>query len=1190
VAEIYLRGKPKVMRLVFILFITLLSRLQLTAQCPIADFTTVANSCIGQQLEFTNLTSGALTVEWDFCSGELASSPTATPVLTNNLLFRTRSFRVINQDGNWYGFAIDQASSPNRMVRFNFGGDLSNVPTVEDLGNPSGLLSGSFDFRMYKEGGNWYALVVNSGSNTLLRFSFGTNPGATPTVQDLGSFALLSSPNGINLIADSENLHAFITNGGSAASVVRLDFGNSILNAPAASVFAVTGATDLRGIAITRECDRWFGLITSYGNGKVFWLDFNNGINQAPVTGEITFFTGYNFPASLAIVNDGGEYFAFIQSALGIQYRLNFGSSIVDKTGSGSSLGNFGISNENFALEMVKNNSDWYAFTIDMTNRRLVRETFSNSCGASISAFTGINPPLVYYSVSGSNKITQNAYDSFGNVSYVTKNIIVSGSVAPDLAFTSQNVCVNNDVLFEGQNSSGDITSYNWIFGDGQTSNSSNPNHTFIASGAYDVALTATATNGCQNITRQQVNIYEIPHADFVIPNVSQICTNQNYTFLNASLFDSDSHPTWQWYVNSNPVSNLQDLEITFNDNANRQISLRASIPGCSTEHVVNLANIQTGPVVDFTVANSCELALLSFVNNTSNPVTSFSWTFGDGSNSSETNPSYSYSAFGNFDVTLSANNAAGCSNSLTKSLTIYSKPTANFSLALPPFSCSGAASQFTDLTPAPTDSNITSWNWTFDDTQNNTSTLKNPTHVYANAGDYNVNLRVATNFGCESEILKTVTIAQTPAVDFSNPALCLNQPATFTPSPTTEIKSWLWSMQNLTYSTQTPTHAFTATGNQTVTLAATGTNNCVRMVSKNLTVPVPVPINFSSTSTCAGKPAQFAETTLNLNDPAVGWSWDFAGQGTATTSSASHTFPSIGNYNVRLNSMRQSGCTYSTVRSIAIGQAPVAQFSVSAESGGVPLAVGFVNTSSNATEYLWKFDDASNTTSSDFSPSFVYTQLGTYQAELVASNNLGCTDSFVKDIFVVNPLVNAAVTNLLLLTNNDGMQATITFENRSNVVLVNPEIILDLGGNAKIKERVIGTFPPGQQGTKSITARIVSDNLAFICAEISVPDDINSFDNRACSNLSSELVVIPPYPNPANDEVIVEWIQGLKDEVDVKLINVQGQIVLNKAYTNLPTGLNQLLIKVDALLPGLYFATISDGEKTISHRILIHR
>jgi PKD repeat protein len=769
------------------------------------------------------------------------------------------------------------------------------------------------------------------------------------------------------------------------------------------------------------------------------------------------------------------------------------------------------------------------------------------------------------------------------------KNVQVVSLVAPDINILSDGTCAQHLVDFTSQ-SVGSVTGYSWNFGDGQISSVAEPDHTYLNAGQFEVTLEVTAANGCLNRTSELVTIYNMPVADFNLPVSNPICSNQEYTFTNTSSYDVGSNPVWQWIVNSTHASSLQNLVTTFNTNANREIILQASIPGCVSEKAVNLSNIQTGPALDFTLTNGCQQQGISLTNTTTSPVLGFSWAFGDGGSSTESNPTHTYNNLGVYDVTLTANNAAGCSNSLTKSITIYTKPTANFSLALPPFSCSGSASQFTDLTPSPTDSNITSWNWTFGDTQNNTATIKNPTHVYAAAGDYSVSLNVATNFGCTSEITKTVTIAQTPTVDFTNTALCLNQPATFAPTAASDIKAWLWGMQNLTYTTQSPVHAFTTSGNQTVTMSATGNNNCVKSVTKNLSVPVPVTINFSANSTCAGKPAEFTETSLTGIDPAVSWSWDFAGQASATTSSATHIFPATGNFNVRLNSTRQSGCTYSSTRSIAISQAPVSQFSVSTESGGAPLAVGFVNTSSGATSWLWNFNDAAQTTSTEFSPAFTYTQLGTYQAELIARNNLGCTDSFVKSIFVVEPQINVAVTNLLLIANNDGALATVTFENRSNVVVVNPEIILDLAGKAKIKERVFGTFLPGQQSSKSISTRIVSDNLGYICAEISVAGDVNSFDNRACSNLTGELTVVPPYPNPASEEVILEWIRGQRNQVEVKLYNAQGQVVLNKVHANLSAGLNQLLIKVDALLPGLYFATVSDGDNTASYRVQVNR
>lgn len=766
--------------------------------------------------------------------------------------------------------------------------------------------------------------------------------------------------------------------------------------------------------------------------------------------------------------------------------------------------------------------------------------------------------------------------------------LVVENKTAPQINYTSSGECVSGDVSFFSQ--AGElITDFFWDFGDTQTSTSESPVHIYSNSGVYEVSLMVTATNGCQNEVTKERNIYNPPQVDFSMPSPTIACTNQAYTFENTSTYDVGSTPVWQWLVDNISQSSSQNGQLSFDMPVAHTVKLVASIPGCAVEMEKIFQVTAVGPEVDFTSTGNCQNTPVIFSNNTTGNVSSLLWDFGDGATSS-IQDTHTYASAGVYPVTLSATNSAGCQNFKTKPLTVYTQPQSNFSLALPPFSCSGSASQFTDLTPAPTDSNITSWNWTFGDTQNNTAAIKNPTHVYATAGDYSVSLNVATNFGCTSAITKAVNIAQTPTVDFTNTALCLNQPATFTPTAVTEIKAWLWGMQNVTYTAQSPVHAFTTSGNQTITMSATGNNNCVKSVSKNLSVPVPVNINFSTNSTCAGKPAEFTETSITGIDPAVNWNWDFAGQASATTSTATHIFPATGNFNVRLNSTRQSGCTYSSTRSIAISQAPVAQFSVSTESGGAPLAVGFVNTSSGATSWLWNFDDANQTTSTEFSPSFTYTQLGTYQAELIARNNLGCTDSFVKNIFVVEPQINVAVTNLLLIANNDGALATVTFENRSNVVVVNPEIVLDLAGKAKIKERAFGTFLPGQQSSKSISTRIVSNNLGYICAEISIAGDVNSFDNRACNNRTNELTVVPPYPNPANEEIILEWIRGQRNQVEVRIYNAQGQVVLNKVHTNLSAGLNQLLIKVDALLPGLYFAAVSDGDRTASYRVQVNR
>ena len=67
----------------------------------------------------------------------------------------------------------------------------------------------------------------------------------------------------------------------------------------------------------------------------------------------------------------------------------------------------------------------------------------------------------------------------------------------------------------------------------------------------------------------------------------------------------------------------------------------------------------------------------------------------------------------------------------------------------------------------------------------------------------------------------------------------------------------------------------------------------------------------------------------------------------------------------------------------------PVAAFASNATSGTAPLAVLFIDESTNSpASWLWSFGDGS--TSSTESPSHTYTSVGTYTVTLTATNAAG--------------------------------------------------------------------------------------------------------------------------------------------------------------------------------------------------------
>lgn len=125
--------------------------------------------------------------------------------------------QVINNEGKWYAIIVGgytPTGSTSRILKINFGTDLTNSsPVATDWGN-IGNMSQPIDLHVFKEGNNWYGFTVNAENNTITRFNFTNGFNNTPTAQNLGNIGNLSYPTGIYAINDNGFWRAFIVNGG----------------------------------------------------------------------------------------------------------------------------------------------------------------------------------------------------------------------------------------------------------------------------------------------------------------------------------------------------------------------------------------------------------------------------------------------------------------------------------------------------------------------------------------------------------------------------------------------------------------------------------------------------------------------------------------------------------------------------------------------------------------------------------------------------------------------------------------------------------------------------------------------------------------------------------------------------------------------------------------------------------------
>lgn len=1156
------------------------------SQCPSTDFSVEPTACQSQTIQSVNA-SGPGSYLWDFCSGDFQNVPSAQLDFTLAGVNGRPGLEFVQDGTKWFAFVTGTFS--NILYRLEFDNGLAAAPTATvNLGSLGGVLNQPGQIRIIKEGTQWYGILHNT-SGELVKFSFGnqlTNPiTSTSLITGIGS-------TNAGLFVGKDPVHGWVCVVSSQSNqFVMIRLGN-FLSIPNPITDVVTSAqvpnpSSLGDVDITNVCGNWIGIANNLGNGNVYQLDFGPSLFSAPAINQLSFSIPGN-PGRLRIAKEGEEYYVFIIALDGTLTKLNFGNNIMTAPAVVNE-GNIGgvLPPSMYGLGLVKENSVWTILGVNQANGQIYRILYPDICSAAPKT-SALSNPSATYSLAGTYSISLETI-SGNSIGSKTRTIVVSALTAPDINFNSQNNCALNNVLFTAQNASGNVISYSWNFDDTQTSLLPNPAHSYTAAGTYDPRLTVVASNGCSNTITKPLTIYNLPVSDFALPALSPICTNQNYQLTNSSSFDPASNPTWEWRINGTLISTQQHLNTAFSA-APQELRLKALIPGCENETIKNIATVLPGPAVDFTAGDDCAESLVSFSNTTTGTVSGYTWNFGDGSPSSALpQPTHNYTNAGVFQVALTASNLAGCQNQVVKSITIYSLPQPDFSVGLPPFSCSNTPTPFQNNTPALTDSNIIDWAWSFGDASGSTSANQSPSFTYTVGGNYSVDLTATSDFGCAKTLTKLVAIGSSPLADFTVGPSCLNKPTAFTDISSGGVQSRIWQISSSSFAVPNPTYTFTSPGNFAATLTVTGMGGCSNMVSKAITVPVAPSLAFATSNPCADQAVGFSDVTSSPADPVIGWNWNADGN-SITGNPAEHIFPNSGVFNVKMTTTHASGCTYTLSNNISIHPSPTAVFIPLPDRGAAPLTVQFENASLGATQYQWMFRDKIQSTSTDASPVYTFIDLGEYSAELTAINSFGCRDTLTVPISVLIPSIDLAITDFSLTTDpvTGNLKSIVTILNNSNIPLENGEVALHLSDNAVVNETLVLNLSPGQSSTQmlSFTISPAQLDLNFVCAAVLSEKDIQPDNNKRCLSLADGDHVFAPYPNPSSGTLQIDWISEAVGSARITVYNSMGK----REYeweTPSAVGLNQSVHDLAFLSAGMYYVTIQTSASVQTMRFL---
>ncbi|SFD06061.1 PKD domain-containing protein [Algibacter pectinivorans] len=634
-------------------------------------------------------------------------------------------------------------------------------------------------------------------------------------------------------------------------------------------------------------------------------------------------------------------------------------------------------------------------YTINYTLNGTTQTITSTGNSTTVSASTNEAGTFVYRLVS----IT----DGNNNTSAINGNATVEVTEPPMVDFNFNNVgaCSGTPISFTSNASGNNPFTYNWDFGDGETSTNANPSHIFEALGcgteSFNVELTVTDSNGCTTTITKSINVLEKPLIQFIdndnrfdpFNNCGNNTTDPSYT-INVGLENSspcvnsynvnwgDDSPieTGVTFPATHTYTQLGSFNMNITgignncDNTVTYLIKNSSNPTGSIVNPGNTVNLCTPiPAIDFAIGSWA----------TNPPDTNYNIDFGDGTIENYTQDQLEASTY--FNSTNPANSQnfpiphtyteTSCPDSYTVVLTIITscgqtnltagpiiilrKPEIDFEDL--PISCVNTSVQFENTSLDGYSNNCSindGYYWDFGD--GSTSTVRNPSHVYTAPGTYTVSLYGENSCGVTNTVTKTICI---------EPELAA---------------------------------AFTLNTNNGCTPLAIQTTNTTDL-----------------SESCGG------ETYLWEVNYASGFcgtseSWNFTSGTDENSASPAFNFLNAGTYTLTLTTENSCG-TNSTSETIEVKRPPTATInSISNACGSASISpvanIDACAPNSETVTYNWSFPGGTPSSANTLDPgTIVYATPADYQITFSITNGCGTTTD--TEDFSVNPIPTVTNTDL---------------------------------------------------------------------------------------------------------------------------------------------------------------------------------
>lgn len=348
------------------------------------------------------------------------------------------------------------------------------------------------------------------------------------------------------------------------------------------------------------------------------------------------------------------------------------------------------------------------------------------------------------------------------SLSTATQNITVHESPVAGFNTNIATQCfANNQFVFTNTSTIGSGTiQYFWDLGDGNTATTTDVIHNYAIEGTYIVKLLVTSDYGCTDSSSFTVTVYPSATAAFTVDKPIQCSASNLFVFTNMSSVSSGSI-LYSWDMGDGTILTTKDVVYSYTLSGTYTVQLISTAAfGCADTVSFDVSTYPQ-PVPGFTVnaAQQCFGNNQFIFTNTSTISAGtllYNWDLGDGTTTTTTDVTHSYSQPGDYTVKMRVTSTNGCTDSSSFDVKIHPYPFAGFILHEAE-KCINLPLLIINNTANNTTSTL-NYLWDFGNGQ--TSTLRNPVYSYPAPGNYNLSLSVST-----AQCPLTLTTKQVPVI-----------------------------------------------------------------------------------------------------------------------------------------------------------------------------------------------------------------------------------------------------------------------------------------------------------------------------------------------------------------------------------------------------------------------------------------